>query len=118
MFRAVLVSIVLTLAVGPDAALLCRVWCNPQSAAASGCHHEGSSISPVVAGDSSCDRELGAGTFLRQEAGRLAGAVVVAHAIVVPRYQIAQLTTAARPDWATGGGWSLATRPLSTVLRL
>ena len=117
MFRAALVSIVLTLAVGQDATLLCSVWCHPQSAAASGCRHEGSSLSPVVTGDSSCDRELGAGAFLREEAG-LVGAAIVAHAIVVPRYQIAQLTTVARPGWATGREWALATRPLSTALRL
>jgi hypothetical protein len=109
---------VLTLAVGQDATLLCRIWCNPQSAAASGCHYEGSSISPVVAGDSGCDRELGAGVFLREETGRLVGAAVVAHAIVVPRYQIAQLTTVARAGWATEREWALATRPLSTALRL
>jgi len=38
-FRAAVLSIVLALAVGQNATLLCRVWCDLQAAAASGCHH-------------------------------------------------------------------------------
>jgi hypothetical protein len=110
-------SIVLTLAVGQDATLLCRVWCNPQAAAASGCHHEESINPPTVAGDS-CDYVLGVGAFIREEAGRTVAAPDVAHAIVVPRYQIAQLTADARPDWEPGREWWLAKRPLSTALRI
>ena len=55
MFRAVLLSIVLSLAVGQNVALLCRAWCNAHVAAASGCHHEDSPTTPTVAGDESCD---------------------------------------------------------------
>jgi hypothetical protein len=108
----------MTLAVGLDATLLCRVWCDPQAAAASGCHDRATIDSPSVTGDTGCDRVLSVGAFLREEAKRSAAAPDAAHAIVVPRSLIAQLATVARPEWATGREWSLAKRPLSTVLRL
>lgn len=42
-FRAFVLSIVLTLAVAPNAALLCIVWCHPQAAPSSAFHHGESS---------------------------------------------------------------------------
>lgn len=118
MFRVTLGSIVLTLAVGQDAALLCRVWCDPQSAAASGCHNGAAIDSPSVTGDNGCDQVVRVGPFLREEGKRSAAAPDASHAIVVTRSQIAQLTTDGRADWEPRREWSLARRPLSTALRL
>ena len=116
-FRAVLALIVLTLAVGQDAMLLCVAGCDPQSAAASGCHHEDAIDSPGVAGGRTCDDVPGVGAFVREEATRTVVAPHAQPAITVRCSPNAQLTVA-RPEWATGREWSLATRPLSTVLRL
>ena len=46
---ALVVAIALTLAVGPNASLLCRIVCNPQAAAASGCHHQAPTTSSSMA---------------------------------------------------------------------
>lgn len=121
-FRAVVVSIVLTLAVAPSAALLCRAWCHPQVAAASTCHHEQPSATSSVVADATCDEcekvALGAAQFLREEVRRSVSNLDVDHAIVVARYPLAELTSDARPDREPGRQCSLETRPLATILRI
>jgi hypothetical protein len=117
-FRATLVSIVLTLAVGQDVTLLCRVWCDAPLAAASGCHYEDTIDVPSVTGDRSCDYVLGASAFLREEARRTVAGPDAAPALVVSRAQIAQLTIGARPDWEPTREWSLTRQPVSTALRI
>ena len=53
-FRAALFSIVLTLAVGQNAGLLCKVWCYPHDATA-GCRQQEPTTSPSVSGDDYCN---------------------------------------------------------------
>jgi len=118
-FRAAVLSIVLTLAVGPNATLLCRTWCDPQAAAASVCRHEAPATSPSVAGDDSCDNMvLSAAAFLRKDVRRGVSAPDAAHAVLVPRYQLAQSTTDASRRHEPGREWPLDKRPLPTVLRI
>lgn len=83
-FRATLVSIVLTLAVGQDASVLCQAWCHDATPAA--CTHHGSTTSPSVSGDDSCGVVLGAATFVREDARRTAAAPDAQNALVVPRF--------------------------------
>ena len=117
-FRTAVLSIVLTLAVGPNTTLLCRAWCDEQAAAASGCHHEESTNSPTVAGHNSCDDPvLTVGAFLREAAHAVADPDA-AHAVLVPRYVNSQLTTDARLGYEARRGWSLEKRPLATALRI
>ena len=119
MFGAVVLSIVLTLAVGLNASLLCRAGCDPQAAVASGCHHDDSTTSPSLAGDNSCDNVvLGAAAFLREDVRRGVASQDADHAVLVPRYQLAHSTTDTRPNQETGREWSLEERPLSTALRI
>jgi hypothetical protein len=117
-FRAFVLSIVLTLAVGQNATLLCRAWCDPQAAAASGCHHEESTNSPTMGGNSCDHAVLSIGAFLREEVGRAVDAPDAARAIFVPRYQISQSSTDARVAQKPEREWSLEKRPLSTALRI
>lgn len=117
--RAVVLSLVVTLAVGQDAALLCRAWCNPQMAAASGCLHQESANSPSVAGDNNCDHVvLSVSAFLRAEVRPGTPSPDVGHAIVAPPYQLAHSTTDARRGQEPGRGSSLQQRPLATALRI
>ena len=119
MFRAVALSIALTLAAGPTAAQLCKALCSPESAARSECHHDASNASPSVASNSNCDRAaLSVGVFFREEVKRPVSASHGSHAIQVPCYQDALLTSAGRPEQQTGHDWSLASRPLTTALRI
>jgi hypothetical protein len=117
--QAVVLSIVLTLAVGPNAELLCKASCHPHAAAASECHHGESTNSPGVAGDNNCDHVvLSVGAFLREEVLPGGRSPNVDHAVVVSRYQLAQLATDARPGREPGREWSLEKRPLATALRI
>ena len=119
MFRAVLLSIVLSLAVGQNVALLCRAWCNAHVAAASGCHHEDSPTTPTVAGDESCDNLVVVATaVLREDVRRDVSSRNANQAIPVPRYQLAQLTIGAGPGQEPWREWSLEKGPLSTALRI
>ena len=118
MFRTVLFSIVLSLAVGQNATSFCRAWCDLQAAAASGCHYEESTVSASVAGDKSCDDEVGVGAFVREEGARAVAVRDMSHALSVPRYQLRQSITDARPDVESGSGWVLGKQHLSLTLRI
>ena len=119
MFRAALLSIVLSLAVGQNVALVCRAWCNAHMADASGCHHEDSPTTASVAGDESCDNVAVAATaVLREDVRRDVSSPDTNHAIRVPRYQLALLTIDVHTAPDTWREWSLKKRPLSTALRI
>ena len=68
--QAAVLAIVLMLAVGPNATLLCSVWCHPDEAKTS-CEHQSTTASPRVTGEDSC-RTVPATltTFVREEAKR------------------------------------------------
>lgn len=119
MFHAAVLSVVLIVAVGPNASLLCRPWCVPHAATASGRHHEAPPISPSVAGDDRCnDGVPSVAVIFREHVRRGVSASDVDHAMVVPRFQIAPSTTAARSGQEPGREWSLEKRPLATALRI
>jgi hypothetical protein len=56
MFRALVLSIALSVLAGPSAPLLCRAWCDHvlPAAAASECHHDASAEAVITAGLHSC----------------------------------------------------------------
>ena len=119
MFRAALVSIVFSLALGQNVALLCRSWCDAQATAASECHHKNSSTMPRVAGDEDCGKLAVAATaVLREDVRRDVSSQDTNQAIPAPRYQLARLTIDARPGQEPWCAWSLEKRPLSTALRI
>lgn len=115
MFKAVALSIALTLVVGPNASMLCRTWCDQQAVTTSGCHHEKPATSPGTTVDDCC-RNTALST-----AGVVPHAVSapdVDHAIWTSRFQIAPSTRDPRPGQEPGREGSLERRPLSTVLRI
>jgi hypothetical protein len=121
-FRAVAFSVVMILAIGPNAALLCTARCHPQAAATSACHHEKPSAASSVMGVHPCDdcnsASLSAVQFLREDVQRSVSALDADHAILVRRYQLARSTSAADPGQETGRTWWLEKRPLPTALRI
>jgi len=119
MFRAISLSIALTLAAGPTAGQICKALCSPQSAAASGCHHDASTASPSVATDSNCDRAaVTVGAFFREEVERRAPAPYASDAVRVPTYRFPLLTINGGVEHQAAHDWSLASRPLTTALRI
>ena len=89
-FRAAVVSIVLTLAVGQNAALLCSVWCHPPEATTGASEHQCQATSPSVIGNDSCTRLAAEATaFVREDVRRGASAPDAQHGVVVAWFQFA-----------------------------
>ncbi len=138
-------SLVATLAIGPNAALLCSVWCHPPSTlsttshqgerpagASSASHHgehsdvssaghhgETSAATDVIRGDDtrpSC-AGLGVAQFLREDVRRGASALDT-QAVQVLCKQFAPSRTNALPGREPWRAWLFETPPLLTVLRI
>ena len=69
MFRATVLSLVLTLTAGQYGPVLCRVWCDPQEAARIGCHRGDMAASPTVGGNAYCITTVttGVAAFVRED---------------------------------------------------
>lgn len=118
-FRATVLSIVLTLAILPHATLLCRAWCDSQADAPIGCHHEDRATSlSVVADGHSCDNVVIGAAFVREDVRRDVSSPDQDQGIPVPRYQIACSTIDARLGQEHGRQRSIDTRPPVTALRI
>jgi hypothetical protein len=122
-FRAALFSIVLTLAAGQNASLLCKVWCHDATSA--GCPHQDSTTfldsatSPSVSADDNCGNTfVGPIAFVREDARRTAAAPDGQNALVVQRFQLAPSSTDLRPGFESGQRRPLEERPLVITLRI
>jgi hypothetical protein len=116
-FRAVLFSIVLTLAVGQNASLLCKVWCPDTTSAV--CQHQDSTTSPSVSAHDNCrSAVLGVVAFVREDARRTAAAPDAENALVVPRFRLAPSPTSLRSGFEAGRRQLLEERPLILALRI
>lgn len=116
MFRAALFSIVVTLAVGQNAGLLCKVWCHDATPAR--CPHEESTTSSSVSADDRCeDTAIDVVAFVREDARRAGSASDAQDGVVVPRFQLAR-PPADPPSGFESGGRLLEERPLIISLRI
>lgn len=118
MFRATVLAIVFSLAIAPEAMLLCRVWC-PDEATTSGCHHHERAFSKQLQPVDDCDADgLSSAAFIRADGYRPLTGVGVGHAAPIPHYQLArptsQFVSVDRVELAR----ALANRPLERPLRL
>jgi hypothetical protein len=119
-FRVVLLSTALLLTAGQHVSLLCQVWCDPEAAAASGCHDRGNvTDAPRLTSLDSCDDGVASiAAFIREDLRLGASAPQVDHTIPVPRYAVAPTTTDARLLHEPGRLPSPGTSPLNTALRI
>jgi hypothetical protein len=116
-FRAALFSIVLTLAVGQNASLLCKVWCPDTTSA--GCPQQDSMTSPSVSAHDNCRSDVGgAVTFVREDARRTAAAPDAQNALAVPRFLLALSHTDLGFRLESGRRLLLEERPLVIALRI
>lgn len=119
MFRAIALSIALTLAAGPAAGQFCKALCSPHAANSGECHHDASTGQPSVASDSNCERAvLSVGAFLREEVERPRTTTHAADAVCTLQYRVPLLTTIGHTSQQAAHHWSLASRPLTTALRI
>jgi hypothetical protein len=123
MFRAALLSIVLTLAIGQNAGLLCKVWCHETTSA--GCPHQDSTTfldsttPPSVSADDNCRNAFaGPVAFVREDARRTAAAPDTQNALIVPRFRLAPSPTDVRPGFDSRQQQPLEERPLVITLRI
>jgi hypothetical protein len=116
-FRAVLFSIVLTLAFGQNASLLCKVWCPDTTSA--GCPHQNSTTSPSVSAHDNCrSAVVGTVAFVREDARRTAAAPDAQNALAVPRFLLAVSHADLGSGLGPGRQRLLEERPLVIALRI
>jgi hypothetical protein len=118
-FRAALVSIVLTLTLGQNAALLCVVWCHPQHGVKSACEDQVPTTSPSVTANESCARlATGPTAFVREDARKLASASDGHQGIVVAPFQFVAPPSLSAHDLEHAQSTALEARPLVLALRI
>jgi hypothetical protein len=117
MFRAALISILLTLPVGQDASLLCKVWCefeDPNVAAP--CHAIGAPVRAAGVASGQCDAG-GAVAFLREEGGkRLLD--LSNHEAIVSRFDVESPSATTLLSTSSADAPAFVHTPLSTPLRI
>jgi hypothetical protein len=117
-FRAAILSIVLTLAAGPNTALLCNAWCHPGEHMGNGCEYKRQSASPMVTSNEDCKEAIvGAMAFVREEGQRIS-APDVQSAAVVPRFAFTPSVPQTRSGYEPGGRRLLEARPLVLALQI
>ena len=116
-FRAVLFAIVLTLAVGQNASLLCKVWCHDATSAE--CPHHDSTTSPSVSANDNCRSEVGGAVALvREDARRTAAGPDAQNPLAVPRFLLALSHNDLGSGFESGRRLLLEGRPLVIALRI
>jgi hypothetical protein len=116
-FRAALFSVVLTLAIGQNAGLLCKVWC--PDAPSKSCPHQESTTSPSVRADDTCTNvAVGAVAFVLEDGRRTAPGQDAQHGLVVVRFQLVAPPTDPRSGYESGQRLLLEERPLVIALRI
>ena len=117
MFRATVLSIVLTLAIGQNAGLLCTVWC--PDATSTACPHRDSTTSPSVRADDTCTNVVvGAVAFVGEHGRRTAPGPDLQNALVVLRFRFVAPPIDPRPGYESGRRLLLEERPLGIALRI
>jgi hypothetical protein len=118
-FRATVLSIIVTLLAGPNASVLCKAWCAPATAGATKCHHQQGSPPATLTGTDDCgEAVLHTVVVIKEETRRGAPSSDPQPAVIVPRRQRALSSSEAHPGGTPGCTWPLAQRPLATALRI
>jgi hypothetical protein len=119
-FRAAVVSIVLTLTLGQNASLLCRTWCHPAAEAASAsCEHQNLSTSPGVTGSDRCTQSsTGATAFVRESLRRGGSATDADPSVGVAQFRLAPPPTPSASGQGPGRHAFTDARPVVLALRI
>jgi hypothetical protein len=116
-FRAALFSVVLTLAIGQNAGLLCKVWC--PDATSKSCPHQESTTSPSMRADDTCNNVVvGAVPFVGEDGRRTAPGPNAQHGLVVLRFRFVAPPTDPRPGYESGRRLLREERPFVFALRI
>jgi hypothetical protein len=117
-FRAAVLSIVLTLAIGPNATLLCSVWCHPDEAKASACQHQEATTSRVTGEDSCRTAATSTMAFVREEAKRGSPTPIAQQAVASPRFRLGLPPAHTLGAYEATASLSAVASPLLIALRI
>jgi hypothetical protein len=110
-------SIVLALAVGPDAAAICGAWCTDDATTTEYCEH-GTPDSPLIAAGNCCDDLVQAVAVLQTAIRSDTSSVNSSSAVSPVRNPFVDSARLVRPDYVSGSRPSIDVRPQTTVLRI
>jgi hypothetical protein len=116
--RTSVLSIVLVLTIGPDAALLCKAWCHPGVAAIAECHEQSQTSTPNAMGDDSCSRVAVNATILIKEDPRGVSDPDSWYSLVVPCYHAPAAHREVHYGTNSGRSSPHDSRPLTLALRI
>jgi len=116
-FQAALLLIVLTLAAGQDAALLCGVWCHSGGGMAGACEQQTEPTSPIITNDD-CTISGNAIVFVREDARRSTSAPTVQNGALVPQFAFTSPASGSLSGYEEAGRQLLESRPLVLALRI
>lgn len=118
MFRAALLSIVLTLAAGPDAALLCGIWCHSGAGMAGACEHQTETTSAAIIANDDCTVSGSSIVFVREDARRSTSAPTVQGGDLVPQSALTPPASGRLSRYEPASRGLLELRPLMLALRI
>jgi hypothetical protein len=116
--RAALLSIVLTLAAGPDAALLCGIWCHSGGGMAGACEHQTETTSPAIIARDDCTVSGSAIVFVREDARRGTSAPTGQRGDLVPQSALTPPASGRLSSYEAASRGLLELRPLILALRI
>jgi len=119
-FRTALVSIVLTLTLGQNAALLCRVWCHPQqNANSAACEHQGpTTFASVTANESCAPIAAGPTAFVREDPRGVGSGSDAQQGSVIARFQFPTPSASSARDLERAHATPQPARTLELALRI
>ena len=119
MFRTASLSIVLALAIGPSASLLCRAVCDQPQAEATGCDHKAPAASVRVT-DANCGHDAvpSVTEFFPKDVRRDVSFAKAFHATPQLASELTQPAVDLRPGDKPEREWPIDTQHLTTTLRL
>lgn len=118
MFRAAVFSIVLTLVAGPNASLLCAVWCHPQAATAGPCEHPTPTSAPSLRSNDSCPDVTAPSMAVAREDVRRGGSAPDPHAVDAAPFQFASQPRVRSSVDEAARVFRFDARPLVLALRI
>ena len=117
--RAAVPLIVLTIAAGPNAELLCGIWCHPVNGTALACLHQETTTPQATSSDDCTEVRFRAIAFVREDVRR--GARVPDDSFgadTIPPFAFAPSAESDRWSTTRAGGLVLEARPRSLPLRI
>jgi hypothetical protein len=117
-FRAALLAIVLTLAAGQNAALLCGTWCHSGAGMAGACEHQPQAPTLSVGANDDCGVDGNPVVFVREDGRRTASAPDVAGAVAVARFAFTPPAAGTLSACEPNSRLLLALQPLVLALRI